>query len=65
MFPIWPGAPYIHRQMLGNVSAYLQPLIRCPDECHVCSNVVSDGFLSHSIVASKPIHNFCQPMAVL
>lgn len=65
MFPIWPVPPYIHWQMLGNISAYFQPLIRCTDECHVCSSVVFDVFLSCSIVASTAIHNFgCCAVAI-
>lgn len=44
--------------MLGSISAYFQPLIRCTDECHVHSTVVFDVFLSCSIVESKAIHNF-------
>lgn len=62
MFPIWPMPPCVHWQMLSNVSAYFQPLLRCTDECHICSSLVSSVFLSHAIVASKPFHSCCQPM---
>lgn len=62
MFPIWPTPPCSHWQMLSNVSAYFQPLLRCTDECYVCTSLVSNVFLNQATVTSKPIHNCCQPV---
>lgn len=64
MFPIWPTPPCIHWQMLSSTSAYFQNILRCTDECHICSSLVSNIFLNHTIVASKPIHNLCEPVGL-